>query len=164
MTDETLESTNSDAQIDDGQQEQNNPIQNGVKKLLSQRNSYKVENEQLKAELDAMKQELNQSITQQFSERERTQEKLSFTQTYWDDNLAIVEEVIAKYPTISYADALKIAKPEEFVARWQTISMQGNIPNRVTVDKTTKEMNTDELKQIAQKELEAMGIRSFYPL
>jgi len=42
--------------------------------------------------------------------------------------------------------------------------MQGNIPNRVTVDKTTKEMNTDELKQIAQKELEAMGIRSFYPL
>lgn len=82
MTDETLESTNSTAQDGDGHQEQNNPIQNGVKKLLSQRNSYKVENEQLRAELDAMKQELNQSITQQFSERERTQEKLSFMQTY----------------------------------------------------------------------------------
>jgi hypothetical protein len=82
MTDETLESINSEAQIDDGQQEPNNPIQNGVKKLLSQRNSYKVENEQLKAELDAMKMELNQSITQQFSERERTQERLSFAQTY----------------------------------------------------------------------------------
>lgn len=42
--------------------------------------------------------------------------------------------------------------------------MQGNIPNRVAVEKTTKEMDTDELKQLAQKELEAMGIRSFYPI
>ena len=141
---------------------------NNFKKILSEKNEYKREVEDLKAKLstqefweDKVASMIQQAVAASKAADLHTKERNHFLDSYGEEELAMVETTLESHPSLSYEQAAKISGINTFEAsNPNKFSMPGQTPASIKQKKTIKDASDEDLMEWAAAELRAMWLHN----
>lgn len=161
-----------DEVVTEDTQEQNTEAKakskSNVPKILAEKNELKKRLAEAEARLE--NSEFNEDKVQAMIEKAvaaskhadlQANERNSFIDNYWEENLAAVEETLAEHPSLSYEQAAKIAGVVTFEqSNPNKFSMSGNTPATIKQKKTIKDISNEDLRDWVVAELQAMWLHN----